>query len=129
MKSSIFAGALLSLAGLATAYDPLCWERVPLQPPLNWVAGSSLFPGRVISGYNDDYNKWNAETWAAHIVDECEKVGSAGSTHAFSGKQNSGFCRRTLLILKTSNQLWHAQDSLLVWLLLRRWPNNSSRLQ
>lgn len=124
MKTSIFAGALLSLAGIAFAYDPLCWERVPLVPPLNWVAGPSLFPGRVMSGYNDDYNKWNAETWAAHIVDECEKLNGVGSTHAFSGQQSSVCRRRMLLTVKTSNQLWHAQGSLLVWLLLRRRRNN-----
>ncbi|KAH9903694.1 hypothetical protein F4778DRAFT_781079 [Xylariomycetidae sp. FL2044] len=52
--------------------------RVPLEPPLNYQPGDSLFPSRVMQGWNDAPEAHTAETWAAYVLSQCE--GSEGCT-------------------------------------------------
>ncbi|KAI9151733.1 Phosphotransferase [Paramyrothecium foliicola] len=94
-------GLALFVAGVVAASGSLCWEPIQLDYPLNWQAGPRLFPGNVIAGYNDDYDNWDAESWAGHIVGECDQFERATSTHSFSainsgsGDQNRywfGYC-------------------------------------
>jgi hypothetical protein len=62
------------------------FHPVPLPPPKNWTAGSRLFPSQVIAGYNADYKDYNADTWAAYILEKAEGFDAATSCESFSGE-------------------------------------------
>ncbi|KAF4580552.1 hypothetical protein EYR38_003151 [Pleurotus pulmonarius] len=51
-------------------------------PSDGYSAGRSLFPGRVMAGYNAELDKYDADSWASYIVEECKAFG--GDTTAVS---------------------------------------------
>ena len=61
------------------------FHPVPLPPPENWIAGPQLFPRQVIAGYNADYKDYNADTWAAYILEQAKGFSAATSCHSCSG--------------------------------------------
>ncbi|KJZ73897.1 hypothetical protein HIM_06790 [Hirsutella minnesotensis 3608] len=66
-------------------------EYVPvaLEEPLDWSAGSRLFPGNVIAGYNAELNKYTKETWAAYMLNQCKLYSACDSSLSYSAI-NSG---------------------------------------
>ena len=90
MKLTLAALALATMAS-AAPQSPKKFTRVPL-PGDNYVAGKTLFPGNVIEGYDDDYDTWNKDTWAQHMLDQCKTFDNCTSTLSFSGMLNPFWC-------------------------------------
>ncbi|KAL1852434.1 hypothetical protein Daus18300_012193 [Diaporthe australafricana] len=65
------------------------FTQVALTPPLNWVAGSFLFPSQIIAGYHGNLSEYEAADWYAYILDACESYSACTSAEAFQGT-NSG---------------------------------------
>lgn len=64
--------------------------RLNLTEPMNWVAGNSLFPGRVIAGYNAGLDQYtSAEAWASYVLEKCK--GFEACTSAYSVQGESSF--------------------------------------
>ncbi|UNI23291.1 hypothetical protein JDV02_009121 [Purpureocillium takamizusanense] len=84
--SSLLASALLAAT---TALAQNEYARVPLDEPLNWVAGPSLFPVNVIAGYNAELAAYDRESWANHVLEQCSTFSDCTSTISFSAI-NSG---------------------------------------
>lgn len=63
------------------------FHPVPLPPPEDWLAGPQLFPRQVISGYHADYKDYNADTWAAYILEKAKGFAAATSCSSFSGER------------------------------------------
>lgn len=63
------------------------FTSVYLDPPLNWVVGTYLFPTEVIAGYNAavDGTDWNDTAWDAHILAECESFSACTSSITWQG--------------------------------------------
>jgi hypothetical protein len=61
------------------------FTRVDLPAPLDWTAGPSLFPGRIIAGYNAGVKEYTAESWGAHVLSQCTQFSSCTSALAFQG--------------------------------------------
>ncbi|KAI1075667.1 hypothetical protein F5B20DRAFT_594806 [Whalleya microplaca] len=55
------------------------FEKVDLKPPLDWTAGESLFPFKVIAGYNANLSEYDHQTWADYVLGECKKYDSCTS--------------------------------------------------
>jgi hypothetical protein len=64
-------------------------HRLALPDPQDWSVGDRLFPAQVIAGYNDDYDKYTNETWAAYIVAKCRRQQACTSAISNSGKTDS----------------------------------------
>ena len=62
------------------------FHPVALPPPENWIPGPRLFPSAVIAGYNADYKKYNADTWAAYILEQAQGFPAATSCTSCSGE-------------------------------------------
>ncbi|KHN94069.1 uncharacterized protein MAM_08078 [Metarhizium album ARSEF 1941] len=77
------------LFAAATAVTAEEFERLHLPSPQNWIAGSRLFPGSIIAGYNADYDKYDAKSWAQHVLTQCKGYEACTSSLSFSGI-NSG---------------------------------------
>lgn len=77
---------LVALVGAAATANAAGYQRLNLPDPQNWIAASSLFPGDVIAGYNADYNKYDKESWANYILDQCKGFSACTSTISYSGK-------------------------------------------
>ncbi|KAK1758800.1 hypothetical protein QBC47DRAFT_409635 [Echria macrotheca] len=60
--------------------DDRTFEKLDLPAPLNWSAGKSLFPGRVISGFHGDLDQYDAEGWAQHVLEQCKDPTNSGCT-------------------------------------------------
>ena len=75
-----------SASGNVQAADRcLEFKCLELEEPLNWSAGSTLFPGRVIAGTNADLGDFTAQTWAEHVLDWCKTFGTCTTAFAFQG--------------------------------------------
>lgn len=70
---------------MATATTSAEFERLSLPDPQDWSAGKRLFPGNVIAGYNADYHKYDKESWAAHVLEQCKGFEACTSSLSFSG--------------------------------------------
>ncbi|ROW15870.1 hypothetical protein VPNG_02639 [Cytospora leucostoma] len=77
---------LTAMAATATATT---FTEVSLTPPLNWIAGSYLFPTEIIAGYNAPVDDYNQTAWDAHILASCESYTACTSAVAYQGT-NSG---------------------------------------
>ncbi|KAJ4417035.1 hypothetical protein N0V82_006389 [Gnomoniopsis sp. IMI 355080] len=75
-------------ASLATAAN---FTSVYLEPPLNWVVGSYLWPAELIAGYNAEVatTDYTDETWDAYILAACESYTACTSSISWQGV-NSG---------------------------------------
>lgn len=70
---------------VAAAAAALNFTQVALTPPLDWIAGSSLFPSQIIAGYNAPVDEYTAEEWSAHILDACKGFEACTSADGFQG--------------------------------------------
>lgn len=70
---------------VAAAAAALNFTQVALTPPLDWVAGNSLFPSQVIAGYNAPLDEYTAAEWSAHILEECKGFPACTSAGGFQG--------------------------------------------
>ena len=61
------------------------FERVPLTEPLNWIAGRSLFPGRVIAGYHAEVSDYDATSWAEKVLGDCKNYTACTSSLSYQG--------------------------------------------
>lgn len=88
MKAFLSTALASVAASLAAAAN---FTTVDLTPPLNWVAGSYLFPVEIIAGYNDLVagTNWTDDTWDAYILAECESYDACTSSITWQGT-NSG---------------------------------------
>lgn len=59
---------------------------MPLEPPLNWTPGPRLFPSNVIAGYNTDYDKYDASTWAEHVLNQGKTFADCTPISSCSGE-------------------------------------------
>ncbi|KAK1961962.1 hypothetical protein LY78DRAFT_587599 [Colletotrichum sublineola] len=84
------AAAVASTAVSAAPLEPRAsFVQVPLPTPLNWVAGSSLFPSQIIAAYHGELGDYTADTWAAYVLEKCKGYTACTSSMSFSGI-NSG---------------------------------------
>lgn len=74
---------------VAAAAAALNFTQVALTPPLDWIAGGSLFPSQIIAGYNAPLDEYTAEEWSAHILDACKGYEACTSADGFQAT-NSG---------------------------------------
>ncbi|VUC32282.1 unnamed protein product [Clonostachys rosea] len=86
--STILPGALFAMEALAEPTTDK-YIRVLLEEPQKWVAGSRLFPGNVIAGYNAGLGDYNAESWSNYVFEKCKSFDQCTSSLAFSAI-NSG---------------------------------------
>jgi len=70
------------LAGTALSAE---FVPVTLEEPLNWLAGSYLFPSQIIAGYNAPVDNYTAENWTAHILSQCKGYTACTSANTFQG--------------------------------------------
>lgn len=70
---------------VAAAAAALNFTQVVLTPPLNWIAGSSLFPSQIIAGYNADVSEYTADEWSAYMLDACQSFTDCMSVDGFQG--------------------------------------------
>lgn len=66
------------------------FERIQLPEPSSWAGGPRLFPGNVIAGYNADYEKHTAESWAAYVLQKSSAFDRCSTALAFSGASPNG---------------------------------------
>ncbi|PSR81734.1 hypothetical protein BD289DRAFT_372251 [Coniella lustricola] len=85
VDAAILASTAASLASAAT------FAPVALDPPLNWVVGSYLWPAEIIAGYNAEVNStdWNETAWDSYILAQCETYTACTSSITWQGT-NSG---------------------------------------
>lgn len=70
---------------VAATAAALNFTQVALTPPLNWIAGNSLFPSQIIAGYNAESAEYTAEEWSAYILDACKSYAACTSADGFQG--------------------------------------------
>lgn len=70
---------------VAAAAAALNFTQVALTPPLDWIAGSFLFPSQIIAGYNAPLDEYTAEEWSVHILDACQSFEACTSADGFQG--------------------------------------------
>ncbi|KAL4259634.1 hypothetical protein AB1N83_008662 [Pleurotus pulmonarius] len=58
-------------------------------PSDGYISGHSLFPRRVMAGYHAEPHEYDADSWAAYIVEKCKGFGGATTAVSFSAI-NSG---------------------------------------
>jgi hypothetical protein len=85
MRSLYLTLSVASLLLHSTTSFAAVLKPVNLTQPLNWVAGSYLFPGNLIAGYNADLTEYNATSWDAHILAACASFPACTSASAFQG--------------------------------------------
>jgi hypothetical protein len=87
LTSSTVAACLVGLAFGAE------FVSVDLEAPLNWVAGTYLFPVEIIAGYNGivEGSNYTAETWGAYVLSECETYTACTSAISYQGMENDMF--------------------------------------
>ncbi|KAF4567150.1 hypothetical protein EYR40_006144 [Pleurotus pulmonarius] len=54
-------------------------------PSDGYISGHSLFPRRVMAGYHAEPHEYDADSWAAYIVEKCKGFGGATTAVSFSG--------------------------------------------
>lgn len=101
---------------VTAAAAALNFTQVALTPPLNWVAGSFLFPSQIIAGYHGNFTEYEAADWYAYILTACESYSACTSAEAFQGmvkKKMSGFKAlmndlrdQSRLTVEIRNQQW-----------------------
>ncbi|POS74235.1 hypothetical protein DHEL01_v207367 [Diaporthe helianthi] len=75
----------LSADVVAATAAALNLTQVVLTPPLNWIAGNSLFPSQVIAGYHADVSEYTVEEWSAYMLDACKSFTACTSVDGFQG--------------------------------------------
>lgn len=64
-------------------------QALPLKPVklpgTDYIAGPTLFPGRVLFGYTAEPSQYNADTWAAVILNHAQS-NAATSCVSYSGE-------------------------------------------
>lgn len=70
---------------VAATAAALNFTQVALTPPLDWIAGPSLFPSQIIAGYNAPLDDYTAADWSAHILDACKSFSACTSADGFQG--------------------------------------------
>lgn len=80
-----FISALV--ASMAVSVTTATGQFVPvnLPAPENWIAGTTLFPGRVLKGYNADLSAWDEQGWADHVLDQCKADPDCTGSFVFQG--------------------------------------------
>lgn len=78
---------------VAATAAALNFTQVALTPPLNWIAGSSLFPSQIIAGYNAELAEYSAEEWSAYLLDTCKSFSACTSVDGFQGMSSHDFPR------------------------------------
>lgn len=81
---------------VAATAAALNFTQVALTPPLNWIAGSSLFPSQIIAGYNAELAEYTAEEWSAYLLDTCKTFSACTSVDGFQGVSSDN-CHASLL--------------------------------
>ncbi|TFK42272.1 hypothetical protein BDQ12DRAFT_720258 [Crucibulum laeve] len=61
-------------------------------PGENYIPGSALFPGRIIAGYDSEDPAYDADSWAKHILEQCQALPECTTTSSYSAL-NSGSIR------------------------------------
>lgn len=111
---------------VAAAAAALNFTQVALTPPLDWIAGGSLFPSQIIAGYNAPLDEYTAEEWSAHILDACKGYEACTSADGFQGMFNINYLgalrkihrHSSMLTVSISNEQWQHGWAILVWLCL-----------
>jgi hypothetical protein len=86
MKSiNILAVASIVLAS-PIVQDQTTFELVALAAPLNWLAGPSLFPRKMIASYHAELAEYEATDWADFVLQKCISYSRCRSTLSFSGE-------------------------------------------
>lgn len=84
-----FTSIALTAAVAAPLVAASDFVRVDLCPPLNWMPGSYLFPGRIYAGYHSDdtleNSSYTIDTWAEYILIQCAESPGCTSTVSFQG--------------------------------------------
>lgn len=112
---------------VAATAAALNFTQVLLTPPLNWIAGTSLFPSQIIAGYNADVSEYTAEEWSAYMLDACQGFTACTSVDGFQGM----FSAHYLEALEPDHHLpmltaWNSDKqrqhwwTLLVWICISR---------
>jgi hypothetical protein len=60
--------------------------QVAFEPPLNWLAGPSLFPSKIIASYHAGLAEYNAISWADFVLQKCMNITACTSTSSYSGE-------------------------------------------
>lgn len=76
---------------VAATAAALNFTQVALTPPLNWIAGSSLFPSQIIAGYNAELAEYSAEEWSAYLLDTCKTFSACTSVDGFQGMSSDDY--------------------------------------
>jgi hypothetical protein len=88
---------------VAATAAALNFTQVALTPPLNWIAGNSLFPSQIIAGYNAELAEYTAEEWSAHMLDACEGFEACTSVDGFQGMFNVNYSKPPLARADSQN--------------------------
>lgn len=84
VKTLVTSAAFRSLSfGRESAKED--FKKLELEKPLNWIAGSRLFPANVIAGFNSELSQYDAQGWADYILGQCKQFSACTSTTSFQG--------------------------------------------
>ncbi|KAI8803279.1 hypothetical protein BJ742DRAFT_506162 [Cladochytrium replicatum] len=86
---SAISAAPISAQLEARQVNTAVFVKVPLAEPLNWIAGSRLFPSNIIAGYHADLSEYNEDGYVAYILAQCRTFKDCTSFEIFQGN-NSG---------------------------------------
>lgn len=64
---------------------PVFFQRLPLPEPLDWCAGSGLFPARVMSGLSAPFDNYTADGWSGLVKRKCAGLDRCSSAVSFLG--------------------------------------------
>ena len=107
---------------------------VALPAPQDWIAGPSLFPGRVISGDHGELKNYTAKSWATHMLNECKNQTSCTSVLSYQGLSHFYPYRGAGVSALTwgpydSHQQWKHGGPVLVWVYFSGIQDNREGLQ
>ncbi|KLJ07465.1 hypothetical protein EMPG_17059 [Blastomyces silverae] len=86
--TTLLAAALAALAGGASGK---IFVPVDLPPPGNWVPGPSLWPNRVLAGFNAAYSDFTLSAWINYMQNQCNQVSGCTSLSLASGKDQNSY--------------------------------------
>ena len=76
------AGGAINVQRVGSVAD---FERLPLEPPLNWVAGRFLYPRLLQGCYDAAIEEHDAASWTRYVLDRCDEDLLCTSTLSYSG--------------------------------------------